>query len=185
MGVLSDIINTSNDIIKKYNSSKKPKFIKHKLADKERKLLMQEIDKLTKDNTTIPVKIISEYSSLMSEQFPPFGQHNHCRRSIYNASSAVIIFEFNLVDENDSVVVSIQTTNEEQSAAVVNYSYIKNHNPFMSFTDTDITILHSETVDVHRLDLLGQATAIRNCSAKCIIEDISEYLRQIIYKEEL
>lgn len=183
--ILSDIIRTSNDIVVEYKFGKGLKFIRRRKAKQRRQLLMNDLDKLLKDNTTIPIKVISDYASILSVKHPPFGQYSHCRSAVYNDSFASIIFECDIT-ENDNVVVSIQTTNAEKSQCLINYSYLAYHNPRLSFTDNGITILKYDNGTANNLHSLSElGVTIRNASTKCIIEDIYNYMKSEIYKEEL
>ena len=183
--ILSDIIRTSNDIVVECKYGKGIRFIRRRKAKQRRQLLLDDLDKLLKDNTTLPVKILSEYASILSTKYPPFGQYSHCRSAACNDSFTSIVFECDITD-NDNVVVSIQTTNLEKTQCLINYSYLMNHNPRMSFTDSGITILNYDSgssYNLHSLSELG--STIRNASAKCIIDDIYNYMKSEIYKEEL
>lgn len=175
MGVLHDIIDTAKNISAE---SKTNKFNKRKIT-KQKEALKKDIDKLTKNDTSIPVKVISEYCEILYNEFKPFGQYLHCRRAISNSSSIVIIFEYNLTD-NDTVVVSIHSTNEDESECLINYSYLKNHCPMLSFTDTDITILSVDNSESDALSLVNQAIIMRNSSTRCIMNDIKEYVYSFI-----
>ena len=189
--LLSDIIRTSRDIVDEYKLSKSFKSLKKRKAIRRREELLKDIDKLTKDKTCIPIEIIVEYGNLLADNFKPFGQYAHCRRVVKSGESVIMVFEFNLT-EDDVAVVSIHPMNIDGSVALINYAYLKNKIPLFSFTDTNITILKSDNDAIILSNAESQddyiserSTMVRNFTSKCIIEDITNYLKSMIYEEEI
>lgn len=188
---LSDIISVNNDIINEYKTSK---FFKHPFKNiwlsKERNRLMKLVNFITSDNTSIPISIINEYAMLLSDNYKPYGQLKHCRRAMRCGKNlALIIFEINF-NEQSSVVVSINPSSIDGTKASINYSYIVNHKPSLSFSDNDVNALniydkslleYFDFAEFANNEKLGDA--IRNNTCKYIIEDIVDYMKSIIYRE--
>lgn len=181
MGVLQDIITTANEIT---IANKTNNFIKRKSIKKQKELLRKDISKLTQNGKSIPIQIISEYCKILSEEYKPFGQYLHCKRAISNNSSMVIIFEFSLTTD-DTVIASINSTNINESECFINYSYLKNKKPVISFTDSNITLLTIDDNNQISLSLEDQVHMIKNSTVKCIIDDIEKYIDNILSKEEI
>ena len=179
-GIIQQFIDTSNNIIDTYKNSKIPEYFKKQKMEENRKALAKDIDKLFDNNTAVPMKVLTEYALILFEEYKPFGTFKHCRRSIrVTPTSAVYIFEFDL-DKESKVVVSFDPANEDGSKCNINYSLIVNGKPNLSFTDSNIEIIHNyDNYDIE----LNTAALIRGSTAGCIIEDITEYLNSIIYKE--
>ncbi len=189
--LLSDIINTSKDIVAEYKNGKSFKSLRKRKAHNRREGLLRDIDKLTKDKTCIPVEVVLEYGMILADNFKPFGQYSHCRRAVKSGNTVTIIFEFNLTEE-DIAIVSIHPANIDGNVAIVNYSYLKNKVPSFSFTDNNITILKTDnevSLQSHAKSAEGfiseRGAVVRNFTSKCIIDDITEYLKSIIYEEEI
>ena len=178
--IIQEFINTSNDIIAVYKRSRVPKYFKDRKLNTNRKLLEEDIHKLFDNNSSIPVKVITDYARVLTEQFRPFGSYNHCRRSIKaGPSAAVCIFEFE-TETDKKVVVSFDPANEDGSSCTINYSYIINGKPVLSFTDSDVKIIYNYktfNIETQVIDI------IKSTTAECIIEDITNFLQSIIYKE--
>lgn len=178
--IIQQFIDTSNNIVEYYNNSKVFKHFKDQKLNSRRHALMEDVNKLLNYQESIPVKIITDYALVLIENYKPFGNHLNCRRCIkVPTSSAVCIFEF-ILDDGRNLVVSFDPANEDGSVCNINYSYIINGKPSLSFTDANISMIHNyENVsdDNHIADYL------RNSTTKCIVKDINEYLRSVIYKE--
>lgn len=178
--IIEDFISASNDIIEVYKRSRVPKYFKDKKLNENRDKLNNELQKLFNNGTSVPVKIITDYARIISDEYKPFGSYLNCRRSIkVGPASAVCIFEFEMED-NKKAVVSFDPANEDGSICTINYSYISNGKPLLSFTDSDISFIYnyeSYNIETEIPDKLKSGTT------RCIINNITEYLKSIIYKE--
>lgn len=174
-----DALNTINDMKK---NSMAPRFIKNTYYNEKKECLKNKINELTNGNTSIPVKVINDYGLILAENYKPFGQYKHCRRSIKASSdTSVIIFEFKMND-NENIVVSLNPLNHDGTKFNINYSCISNGKPSLSFTDNDIDILidSEKCIDKYNsISMPEKVELIKDSTAKCIIEDITEYLDDI------
>lgn len=177
--IIQQFINASNNIVKYYNNSRVPKYFKDQKLNRKRSDLLKELDKLFKYQSS-PVKIITDYALVLTDNYKPFGSHLNCRRSIkVTSSSAVCIFEFKL-DNDNNLVVSFDPANDDGSLCNINYAYISNGKPKLSFTDTGIYMIRYFDITLSDDNI---ADYLRSETAKYIIKDITDYLKPIICKE--
>ena len=181
--IIKQFIDTSDNIINGYHSSKIPEYFRKQKLDEKRKALAKDIDKLFDNNVSVPMEVLTEYALILFENYKPFGSFKHCRRSIRaTPTSAVCIFEFDLNNES-KVVVSFDPANDNGSICNINYSLIVNGSPNLSFTDVNINTIYDNNDSGDTLSTADLIRDIKNSTARCIIKDISEYLNSIIYKE--
>ena len=178
--IIGEFISAANNIVEVYNRSRVPKYFRDKKLNDSRDKLNNQLNNLFSNGTSVPVKIITDYARILSDEYKPFGSYLDCRRSIkVGPSAAVCIFEFEMEDSKKAVV-SFDPANENGSICTINYSYISNGKPLLSFTDSNINFIYdyeSYNVESEIPDKIKSATA------RCIINNITEYLKSIIYKE--
>lgn len=188
---LNDIISINTAIINEYKTAN---FFKHPFKkiwlNKERSKIIKLVDTITNNKSSVPISVIIEYASILADNFKPFGQYGYCKRAMRCGKSALIIFEVNF-DDDKTIIISVNPSDINGLKADINYSYLANHKAVMSFTDNDVEFINIDDwslLDYFNFDEFNKnkdqyGDAIRNNACKYIIDDITEYMKSVIYKE--